>query len=99
MFLANLAADTIRASGSQQAAFLASLTRIAILALTGAMALRRMGLANEIISLAFGLTLGAVAIAVAIAFGIGGREVAARQLDRWASSLGSDGSKDTSRGD
>ena len=51
------------------------------------MALRQMGLANEIISLAFGLTLGAVAVAVAIAFGLGGREIAARQLDGWVRSL------------
>ena len=46
-----------------------------------------MGLANEIISLAFGLTLGAVAVAVAIAFGLGGREIAARQLDSWGQSF------------
>ena len=34
------------------------------------MALRQMGLANEIITLAFCLLLGAIAVAVAIAFGI-----------------------------
>jgi uncharacterized membrane protein YedE/YeeE len=47
------------------------------------MALRQMGLANEIITLAFGLLLGAIAVAVAIAFGIGGRDLAAETLRRW----------------
>ena len=51
------------------------------------MALRQMGLANEIISLAFGLLLGAVAVAAAIAFGIGGREIAARKLNEWTKSI------------
>ena len=46
-----------------------------------------MGLANEIISLAFGLLLGAVAVAGAIAFGIGGREIAARKLNEWTKSI------------
>ncbi|MDR9778593.1 hypothetical protein RJJ65_39300, partial [Rhizobium hidalgonense] len=34
-----------------------------------------------IVNLAFGLTLGAVAVAFALAFGLGGREPAARLLD------------------
>jgi hypothetical protein len=46
-----------------------------------------MGLANEIINLAFGLLLGALAVAVAIAFGLGGRDLAAKQLESWAKSL------------
>ena len=33
--------------------------------------------------LAFGLILGSVAVAVAIAFGVGGRDAAKRMLDRW----------------
>ncbi|MGN6698012.1 MAG: hypothetical protein ACTHMR_07635, partial [Thermomicrobiales bacterium] len=55
----------------------------AILVLAGAMALRQMGVADDIINLAFGLLLGAVAVATAIAFGVGGREVAGRELARW----------------
>ena len=87
LFLANLAASTVRAGGSAHASFLATTARIAIVLLAAAMGLRQMGLANEIISLAFGLTLGAVAVAVAIAFGLGGREIAARQLDNWRQSF------------
>jgi hypothetical protein len=51
--------------------------------LAGAMALRQAGLAEGIINLAFGLLLGAAAVATAIAFGLGGREYASRQIDRW----------------
>ena len=46
-----------------------------------------MGLANEIINLTFGLLLGAVAVAVAIAFGLGVRDVAARQLAAWTEAI------------
>jgi hypothetical protein len=44
-----------------------------------------MGIADSIVNLAFGLTLGAVAVAFALAFGLGGREAAAKLLDRWVS--------------
>ncbi len=57
--------------------------RVAILGFVGAIALGQMGLANAIINLAFGLTLGAIAIAAAIAFGFGGREVAKAQLEQF----------------
>jgi hypothetical protein len=51
------------------------------------MALREMGLANEIVNLAFGLLLGAIAVAVALAFGLGGRDIAGRELESWLESL------------
>lgn len=89
LYLAGLAADAVRATGGANAALLATGARVAILVLTGAMALRQMGLANEIINLAFGLVLGAVAVALAIAFGLGGRDAAGRQLDRWVGRIGS----------
>ena len=86
LYLANLAAKTIKASGATQAGMLALAARVSILALAGAMALREMGLANEIIDLAFGLLLGAVAVAAALAFGLGGRETASRELEEWVKS-------------
>jgi small-conductance mechanosensitive channel len=86
LYLANLAAKTIKASGATQAGMLSLAARVSILALAGAMALREMGLANEIINLAFGLLLGAVAVAAALAFGLGGRETASRELEEWVKS-------------
>ncbi len=87
LFLANLAHRTIEGSHISQAHLLAKGARIAILVLATAMALREMGLADEIVSLAFGLTLGALAVAVAIALGLGGREIAATELKDWVKSI------------
>jgi len=85
--LANAVSGALAATETSQASFLGIAAKVAILVLAGAMALRQMGLANEIINIAFGMLLGAVAIAVAIAFGIGGRDIAAAELDRWVRSL------------
>ncbi len=83
LYLANLVAQTVKQSSSAQAGLLSFAARMAIIVLAGAMALRQMGLANEIINMAFGLLLGAIAVAVAISFGIGGRELAAEKLKKW----------------
>jgi hypothetical protein len=48
-----------------------------------AIGLTFMGLADQIVILAFGLILGSAAVAVALAFGLGGRDAAARLLDRY----------------
>ncbi|ROR24960.1 putative transporter (transmembrane protein) [Comamonas sp. BIGb0124] len=66
---------------------IANVARFAIIGLVVAMGLRAMGIANEIVQLAFGLTLGAVTVAVALAFGLGGREAAGRLANRWVSRL------------
>jgi hypothetical protein len=94
LYLANLAAKTVEASGVTQAGLLAVAARIAILVLAGAMALREMGLANEIVNLAFGLLLGAIAVAVALAFGLGGRDIAARELEGWLESIKTEENRD-----
>jgi hypothetical protein len=47
------------------------------------MGLRAMGIADDIVNLAFGLTLGAAAVAIALAFGLGGRQAAGRQMEYW----------------
>ena len=53
----------------------------------GALALTEMGVAPNIVNLAFGLILGGIAVAIALAFGLGGREVAQEQLRSWVSSF------------
>jgi hypothetical protein len=83
LYLANLAFNIIASSGSRQAKLLAQTARIAIIGLVAAMALQQMGIAPNIVNLAFGLLLGAIAVAIAIAFGLGGRDVAAEQLRDW----------------
>jgi hypothetical protein len=51
------------------------------------MGLRQMGLANEIIVTAFTLALGALAVSLALAFGLGGREAAGEQIKEWRERL------------
>ncbi|MCT7948701.1 mechanosensitive ion channel [Ancylothrix sp. C2] len=83
LYLANLAFNIIRSSGTSQANFLAQSARVAIITLVGAMALQQMGIASSIVNLAFGLLFGAVAVAIALSFGLGGREIAAEQIRQW----------------
>lgn len=90
IYLANLAYRSVIASGVSQARILARAAQIAILVFAGAMGLRQMGLANDIINLAFGLLLGAIAVAVALAFGLGGRETAGREIEKWVQSMKSE---------
>jgi Conserved TM helix len=86
LYLANVAARAIQQSQVTQAGLLATAARIAVLVLSSSIALRQIGLASDIINLAFGLMLGAFSVAVALAFGLGGREVAGRLLDEWVRS-------------
>jgi hypothetical protein len=44
-------------------------------------------LALDAVRRVYGLTLGAVAVAVALAFGLGGREAAGRQMEHWLGQL------------
>jgi hypothetical protein len=52
------------------------------------MGLKAMGLADNIVTMAFGFTLGSVAVAAALAFGLGGRDAAKAIADKWVSKLG-----------
>ncbi|MCL2722892.1 MAG: mechanosensitive ion channel [Polyangiaceae bacterium] len=54
-----------------------------IIAIGAFMALRELQIAPEIVNTAFSLTLGAIALAAALAFGLGGRDVAARLAQSW----------------
>jgi Conserved TM helix len=83
LYLANLSYNIVASSGTSQSKLLGQTAKIAILALVSAMALQQIGIAPNIINLAFGLLLGAIAVAIALAFGLGGRDVAAEQLRDW----------------
>lgn len=102
LYLARLAYDVILSTGANYASLLARLGRIAIILFAGALALREIGVANEIINLAFGITLGALGVALALAlglgFGLGSREIAGREVDRFLTSIRSEGTS-TEAGD
>ena len=90
LYLSNLAYSAIKSNGSGQSDMLAVAARVSILVFAGAMALKQMGLADSIVNLAFGLILGAIALAAAIAFGWGGRDVAREQLEKFQDKVQSD---------
>lgn len=87
-WLASLARRVIQQADGEHSMLFARIAQFAILGLVFAMGLRAMGIANEIVQLAFGLVLGAIAVAVALSFGLGGREAAGKLLDRWINSRG-----------
>ena len=78
---------TARKGGTTYGSLLGVAVRFAIVTLSLFMALGQMGIASEIITLAFALILGSAAVAAAIAFGMGGRDMARNRLEQWSRSL------------
>jgi len=89
-WLSNLAHMAIIRASGEQAAGVAGIARYAILGLVLAMGLNAMGIADDIVYMAFTLILGAVAVAIALSFGLGGREAAGRQMEHWLSKMRKD---------
>jgi hypothetical protein len=87
LWLANLVHSAMDQAVEEGQHAMSGLVRVVILGLVFAMGLRAMGLANDIVNLAFGLTLGAAAVAVALSFGLGGRDAAGKQMEYWFKSL------------
>ncbi len=88
--IARFVAHAIERNGDHGTRVAAPVVRIAIIVLGTAIGLRFMGLADDIINLAFGLLLGAIAVAFALAFGLGGRDAAGNAVKRML-----DGAKST----
>ncbi|OYO01564.1 hypothetical protein CGZ95_07220 [Enemella evansiae] len=76
IFLAGLLARTIGGGP------VAQIVRWATIVLFAAMGLKYMGLADSIVNLAFGALVVGGAAAAALAYGLGGRDAAARQLNK-----------------
>ncbi len=87
LWIANLAGDALNKADKDGHTPIATLVRVVILGLVLAMGLRSMGLANDIVNMAFGITLGAAAVAFALSFGLGGREAAGKQMEIWLEDL------------
>lgn len=97
LYLANLAREVVLSASGQQASLVANLARIAIMVFVIAIALQQLGVAPDIVNLAFGILLGAVGVAVALAFGLGARDVAGRQVETWAKELKPSGGERSSK--
>ena len=83
LFLARILSSLV-GSSTGEAGYAQTVVKYAIIALFTAIGLTFMGLADQIVMMAFGLILGSAAVATAIAFGLGGRDAAARILEQWA---------------
>lgn len=79
-WVATIATNNFNKSGNNM--FVSNIIRVAILAVFLAIGLRRMGIADDIINLAFGITLGTVALTIVLSFGLGGREAAGEQMKK-----------------
>jgi len=81
LYFANLAYKAVMKTGINNANFIGRLAQTAIVVFASAIALREVGVANEIINLAFGITLAAIGLAAALSFGLGTQKIAERELD------------------
>jgi hypothetical protein len=81
LYFANLAYGAVMKTSMNNANFIGRSAQVAIVVFSAAIALRQVGVANEIINLAFGITLAAIALATALAFGLGSQRIAERELD------------------
>lgn len=71
------------AGGVEGVPTLAKLAKGAVLLISVFMAMQQMGVAEEIITAAFTLILGAIGLAAGLAFGLGNRELAGEITRRW----------------
>jgi hypothetical protein len=79
--IARIVSNLVSGAGSE--GWLPAILKWSIIALAVAMGLRFMGLANEIVIIAFASIIGSAAIACALAFGLGGRPTAHKLLENW----------------
>ncbi|MEA1016035.1 mechanosensitive ion channel [Sphingosinicella sp. LY1275] len=81
VIIARIVSNLVSGAGTE--GWLPAILKWSIIALAVAMGLRFMGLANEIVIIAFGSIIGSAAVACALAFGLGGRPTAHKLLERW----------------
>lgn len=81
-FVGSLSFTYLSNVGSSAAAPISALARYAVLVFVIAMAAEQLALRSEILVSGFQIAFGALCLALALAFGLGGREWAARLLDK-----------------
>jgi hypothetical protein len=80
-FVRDLVAASMGGVGGGMA--VARLAKVAVITLAVFMALDQLQIADEIVSTAFTLLLGALALAAGLAFGLGNRDLAGEYTRRW----------------
>jgi hypothetical protein len=87
LYFANLVFNIISSTKTNNAHFIAQMARIAVIIFAAALGLGQVGIAESIVNLAFGIMLGAIGVAIALAFGLGSREIAGREVENFISTL------------
>lgn len=87
IMFANLLSAIVRTAASNAGLAssdgLGKLALVAVIYFSCAVALIQLGIGKEIVASAFALVFGAAALALALAFGLGGKDVAAQYLKKW----------------
>ena len=83
-FLASFAASALEGKCNT---LIITAVRAAVIIFTIAIAVSNMNIGDRIVEIAFALILGAACVASAIAFGVGGKEAAAKLLNEWVDKL------------
>jgi hypothetical protein len=69
--------------GVTSAGMISSLARIALIVFVVSISLEQLSIGGQVLVSAFQIAFGALCFGVALAFGLGGRDAAARILDSW----------------
>jgi hypothetical protein len=87
MFLANFVSGIIRTAAGNASLpkpeMLAAASRWAIIIFAGTISLRELGIATLLVTTTFNIILAGFCLALALAFGLGGRDTAAKYLNEW----------------
>lgn len=91
-FVSNVVRGLVAGTGVGNPGVFANITYYAIVGFAVFMALSQIHVAPSLLNILFTGLIGAVTIAVGLAFGLGGRETAARMLDDWYGGMRAHGS-------
>jgi small-conductance mechanosensitive channel len=81
--LASLVRGTTAESGLGNPDLLANIARVAVWAFAVVVAVNQIGIATELVNTLFMATVGALALALGLSFGLGGRDTAAQIVRGW----------------
>ncbi len=87
LFFANFLSGIIKAAAANaniaEADLFGNVARYAVVVFTGAIALQELGIGAELVRSTFNIIFGAVALALALAFGLGSKDIARDWLQRY----------------
>ncbi|MHC4185845.1 MAG: mechanosensitive ion channel family protein [Planctomycetota bacterium] len=87
MFLANFVSGIVRTAAGNASLprpeMFAAVSRWAIIIFAGTISLRELGIGTLLVTTTFNIILGGVCLALALAFGLGGRDAASRYIAEW----------------